>query len=362
MSLDLMSQKTSMKALAQRYGNFSVPAARVRIDGKEITKECGAVLESLRVKLSLDDSGSTDFSLVHVYDAESRSFQEKVKKLVKLGSRIKVELGYGSELVEVFAGFIYSIRYQIGDVPSLSVAAMDVKRLMSENQKHYYNYEKNKSSEVVEEILKTYKPMFTKATIKTTQEEKNPDFEQNGSDLDFIQTLCRRCNREFLVCGSNLYFRESKSVKDPILVLENGGGLLSFSREVLYRDETLVVVVRKDDKDILRAERKIPQSTDVDKDEVNSLGIPVRRYIVETDIKTISQVEDRLDKECLDIKKQSQSGSGRCIGIPDLIPGRYIRIEKMDRKLDGKYYLKQVEHTYGSDGFETSFEVGGYER
>lgn len=362
MNLDLMKQKTSMEALARRYENFAVPAVRIRIDGKEITKTCGAVLESLRVRLSLDDSGSADFSLIHVYDAQSRSFQEKVKSLVKLGSRIKVEMGYSSELVEVFVGFVYSIRYQIGDVPSLSVAAMDVKRLMAENQKHYYNYDKKKGSEVVEEILKTYKPMFSKAAIKTTPAEKNPDFEQNGSDLDFIQTLCRRSNREFIVCGSKLYFRESKSVRDPILILENGGGLLSFSREVLYREETLFVVVRKDDKDVLRAERKIPQRGDIDEGEVSSLGIPISKYIVETDIKTKNQVGDRLDKECLEIKKQSQSGSGRCIGLPDLIPGRYIRIEKMDKKLDGKYYLKQVEHSYGSDGFETSFEVGGYEK
>lgn len=354
---DLMEQRTSMEALARKYENFMVPAVRVQINGKDLTKECGAVLESLRVKLALDDSGSADFSLTNVYDMESRTFLSKVKNLVKLGSKVRVEMGYGSALEEVFAGFIYSIRYQVGEVPGLSVVAMDVKRLMMGNQKHYYTYAKNKISDVVQEILNTYKPLFSKAVIKTTPEEKEPNFEQNGSDLDFIHTLCRRCNREFLVCGSKIYFREPKAASSPILTLENGRGLLSFSREALYRDETIYVVVRKDDKEVIREKKKIATA----KDKVFSLNIPLEKYIVETDIKTAKSAQDRLNKEDVEIKKKSQSGSGSCIGIPDLVPGRYIRIVKMDEELDGQYYLKQVEHSFGSDGFQTSFEVGGYD-
>lgn len=354
---DLMEQKTTLAALEQKYENFMVPAVRIRVNGKDVAGNGGAVVESLRVKLALDDSGSADFTLTHVYDSEKRSFAKKVKDLVMLGSLVKIEIGYGSSLEEVFAGFIYNIHYQVGEMPSLSVAVMDLRRLMAENQKSYYTYSQKSSSDVVMEILKTYQPMFSKAVITKTKAEEDPDFEQNGSDLDFIQTLCRRSNREFLVCGSKVYFRKPRSVDASIVTLENGRSLLAFSREMIYKDETIHVVVRKDDKEVLRESEKVKTGSA----EVRSLNIPIQKYIVESDIKTREKAKDRLAKEIVEVTKQCQAGSGSCIGLPDLVPGRYIEIAKVDAMLDGKYYLKSVEHQWGSDGYQTSFEVGGYD-
>lgn len=354
---DLMNQQTSMAALARKYGNFLAPAVRVRINEKDVTAETGAVVENLHVKLSVDSSGSADFTLAYVYDSEKRSFASKVKSLVMLGSKVEIEMGYGSALEEVFVGFIYSIRYELGDMPSLSVASMDIRRLLSENQKSYYTYSQKSCSDVVQEILKTYQPMYSEAKITETAQEEEPDFEQNGSDLEFIYTLCRRSNREFLVCGSTVYFRKPRSVETPILKLENGESLLSFSREMLYKDETIHVLVRMPDKTVIQESEKVQTASA----EVRSLNIPLHRYIVEMDIKNQTQAKDRLAKEIVEVTKQCQAGSGSCIGLPDLVPGRYIEVVKLDSALDGKYYLKSVDHQWGGSGFQTSFEVGGYD-
>ena len=65
-------------------------------------------------------------------------------------------------------------------------------------------------------------------------------------------------------------------------------------------------------------------------------------------------------KEAEKEKKKSKYGSGSCIGIPELVPGRYIEIKKLD--INGsslKSILTEVRHSFGRDGYTTEFELGG---
>jgi len=51
------------------------------------------------------------------------------------------------------------------------------------------------------------------------------------------------------------------------------------------------------------------------------------------------------------------TGSGRVIGLPDLRPGDNIRLLELGKRFSGTYYVKKVEHTLGSAGFITQFDV-----
>ena len=53
------------------------------------------------------------------------------------------------------------------------------------------------------------------------------------------------------------------------------------------------------------------------------------------------------------------SGEGECVGIPELIPGRYIKIDGADDGTNGSYFLTKVVHRISSDEYITSFEVKG---
>ena len=53
------------------------------------------------------------------------------------------------------------------------------------------------------------------------------------------------------------------------------------------------------------------------------------------------------------------SGTVRCVGIPEMIPGRYIRLTGLDKNFfDGDYYIEEVTHNLSSGGYITSFEIG----
>ena len=53
------------------------------------------------------------------------------------------------------------------------------------------------------------------------------------------------------------------------------------------------------------------------------------------------------------------SGSGTCVGIPELIPGRYISIKGLDGDSEGSYFLSKVRHRFTGEGYYTQFEVKG---
>ena len=41
---------------------------------------------------------------------------------------------------------------------------------------------------------------------------------------------------------------------------------------------------------------------------------------------------------------------GDCVGIPDLVPGRFIEVTGMGVPVDNKFYLTSVTHDFTSDG------------
>ena len=53
------------------------------------------------------------------------------------------------------------------------------------------------------------------------------------------------------------------------------------------------------------------------------------------------------------------SGEGECIGIPELIPGRYIKIEGADKNTVGTYFITKVCHRFRPERYTTTFEVKG---
>ena len=80
-------------------------------------------------------------------------------------------------------------------------------------------------------------------------------------------------------------------------------------------------------------------------------------------------VEDNSDAKKIaehkadEMKKQARQASGVCVGVPEIQPGGRVKIKKGDHKLiDGTYDIMEVKHSFSSEGYRTSFEVGGWKR
>jgi phage protein D len=47
----------------------------------------------------------------------------------------------------------------------------------------------------------------------------------------------------------------------------------------------------------------------------------------------------------------------RCVGIPELVPGRSVMIEGISPEADKEYYILNIRHTLDDRGFHTNFEA-----
>ena len=76
---------------------------------------------------------------------------------------------------------------------------------------------------------------------------------------------------------------------------------------------------------------------------------------VRTEKECVELAQARLDSQALNFV----SGSGTCVGIPELIPGRYITVKGLDGDTEGNYFLSKVRHRFTKGGYFTQFEVKG---
>ena len=75
----------------------------------------------------------------------------------------------------------------------------------------------------------------------------------------------------------------------------------------------------------------------------------------------------RTEKECVELAQARLdnlalnfvSGVGTCVGIPELIPGRYITVKGLDDDTEGSYFVSKVRHRFTGAGYFTQFEVKG---
>ena len=150
---------TSYSDLVKKYNNFMVPAMVMTVDGTDTKKLAGVYISQVRVNLSLEQVCSASFTLENVYDYQNSSLQSEVKKYFQLGSLVTIALGYGSDTTEVFWGYIHELQYSFEEDVSVSVTALDMRRLMMMNQENR-TFEEKTYSEIFEEVIGKYSNAF----------------------------------------------------------------------------------------------------------------------------------------------------------------------------------------------------------
>lgn len=360
---DLMEARYKMEDLRQKTGNFMIPDFSIEIDGNQIrrsSKQGTLYIDSVRLKLSADAAGSLTFDVLNAYDLEARSFSDKVKELLKPGKQIKAKFGYAGELLDLFSGYIYSVNYEYSDTPRLSVTAMDLIRLMQENDGGGRIYTGKSYTEIFQEVMKRYRSMYkelkTDAPVNATEMRQ---MTQKGNDYTFVKDiLCKMECRDFLVLAGKVYFMDALRKKPSVLSLEWGRDLLSFSCEKNYVYETVKVQMIDSDKKTTLLEKEITLEAKHQKRVMPSPTLKCVTLDSEGDAQQVGlQAQKALDEE----KQKMVQCSGTCIGIPQIVPGRCLTICKLDKWLDGTYEILSVEHCIGEDGYTTQFELGGKE-
>ena len=374
-------------SLKQTYENFREPKMLVVIDGNELDKDAKLFTKEVEVELTSGYEASiATVSLIGAYDDVNMSFDIKdVKKYLYLGSTVIIYMGYATSVREVFRGFIAKVHFVVPDQesvdrPSIELTCMDVKGLMMANR-HSKKLKAQYFSDAVKEILEAYSifterdsqgNLFMEMTIDSTPDKPagavgGGDNNQTSdrrvemveeSDYDFLVKAAKRYNFDFFVVGKTLYFIESKNNTTPLIVLKPKSGIVDI--DVGYDMTGLVkeVVVRNID----MAQGKYIGDKKKSSNKI-SLGNKAKQVIDKQSLVYIDPTTDSKEEAGYrasylleTIGYRLGSVTGEVVGMPEIVPGRFITLKDFGTPLNNDFYLTNVRHIFSGGKYRTILE------
>lgn len=354
---DLMTGKFDYKQLANKYANFIVPTVKIKVNGLDVVKMKELIVYDLEMNLSIEAAGSVRIKFANVYDVKNHSISSVIKSTFQLGSIVEVEMGYLSATQKLFKGYVEMLGVEMGKENLFVVTLMDAKRLMINSGKKNILYTVKNYSDVLKKIMSNYSSVCSLSIDVTNDNLENP-ISQITNDYDFVMTeLIKKgkVDREFIILAGKAYFRKPNKVTAPIMKVRYGRELVDLSVSHCYKD-LIVNVIGVDDK----------QNTV--NGQAKAKGVLSQRKVMsETPILIVTDpYADTKDKATIKadaIARQEKEkcciGRGSMIGIPEIVPGRYLEVENLDAMLNKKYYITEVMHHYTRESYTTHFEIGG---
>lgn len=355
----LMTDVYTYETLVNKYAGFSVPAVRLYVDGRELDQDMTRNILKVEISLSLSAASMAVIRIGNIYKREERAFDNKIRSRMKLGTIMEVGIGYGSEITKVLKGFVALLGAEFTEMPCLVVTVMDVRRLMMQNGVHQVLHNVKNYSDAVKTVLDGYSRLC-KAEIDPTNDNLEAPLSQNATDYDFIAGELAgsgRTGREFFVLGDTAYFRKPGKESRPVMQMEFGRELQTFRMEAGYLD--LEVQVSGYD----TQEQKMIRAGTAAKSGEPQVSLSSRTpvsCIPDPEADTQDKAGIRAGELARKQTAQAQRAQGVCIGLPGIVPGRYVEIVKLEAMADRKYYVTSVRHEIGEEFFVTEFEAEGW--
>lgn len=356
---DLMSGSYSNKVLANKYGNFLVPAYKIKVNGTDLVATTKLVVAEMVITLSLNAASSAVIKFANLYDEESHSFDSNVKGKFKLGTVAEIEIGYLSATTMVFKGYVAGLGVEFEEYPLLTVQMMDARRLMMASGKKHLLHDVKNYSDAFNTVMDNYARLCSPSADATSDNLAKP-LAQTTNDYNFVtKELIEKgkAPREFFILGDKAYFREPAKVTTAIMTIKYGRELLAFSMMSGYLDMKVVVSGYDSKAQKAVSATAATKSTDSQSPVISS---PPEIYFVDPDADSQEKSKTRATAIAKRELNKVCTGNGTLIGLPEVVPGRFLEVESLDSMADKKYYIKEVVHTIDTESFTTSFEIGGW--
>lgn len=356
---DLMSDICTYDSLVNKYSNFHVPAVRLYVDGSDVVQELKLSIHSVEIILSLSEASTAVIRLNDVYDQEMRSLDSKVKNKFKLGTVVEVGIGYSLEIQKVLKGYVAALGAEFGKNTWLVITVADVRRLMMTSGVHHVLHDVSNYSDAVQKILGEYSKLCT-AEIEATDDKLDKPLSQQSTDYDFITKeliAAGCCDREFLVVGSKAYFRKPHGKAAAICSLELERGLQKFKVESAYTDlQVDVIGYNQQEQSVVTASATVKSTQTISSVMTSTPVHIIASPVMDTQDKAGVCAQSYADRRL----GSGQKGRGICVGLPELVPGRYVEVVMREEMANKKFYIQKVRHKINKKGFYTEFETGGW--
>ena len=363
--------------LKKIYHGFEHPVAALKVGEKDFAgNQERFILNDMEVELTCGFEASiATFCIYNVFSKYTGEFEfGSLKKYIQLGAKAEISFGYQNQARKVFLGVITRVDfiYEQEEQPYVQVTAMDVRGIMMA-----CGFAKQLKAESYSDAVKE---VFARAAYSKMQQygllkleiDDTPDKQASGtgkearsieflneSDYEFVVRAAKRYNYEFFTHCGTVYFRKARKNKEMLMELGPDSGLLGFEIGYDIAGLTEQVEVRGMDTGkamAVNAKKKIKNKISTGSHAKALLKGSAKVY---TDSGAVSKEDAGSRAEFLAEQNAFGFGSIACktVGIPELVPGRYIRIKALGEAVENCFYLQTVRHVFRrEEGFLTYLE------
>lgn len=354
----------TFKALSTKYDEFRGPAFIIKVDGTKLDST-EYPIDSLEVDLCADGSaGGCRFTIGGMYDLKQSEWLKKLTKTIQVGAKLEIQGGYVKKEA-LFFGYVDECTLDYGtEAARITVSGVDGFGFLMNCKEPYYGGKK-KPKLVVEELLKKAVSAGYAKSVKvgTLASSDVPLVKERLDDFKYLKQLAERYCVSLLCVNGELIFDDVVGTTKPIISLTMGVSLLEFQKRVSLQNQVGEVVVwgRDVNQKFIKGSAKSVKAGGSGKTAVQLAPkfktAVLREYCeyVRTAEECTKLAQARLDSAAMSFV----SGEGTCLGIPELIPGRYIEIDSQDKDAKGSYFISKVHHRFDQSGYRTTFEFKG---
>ena len=377
----------SFADLKKKYDSFRHPVLEIEVSGNKVSeaKKLRLAVSDVVIDLSAGyEASQATFTLYNVYSQEDTSFDTKnTKKYILLGSPVTIWAGYNNYATAIFAGIITKVNfiYEEGDIPGIQVTAMDVKAVMMANS-YSRQLKASSYSDAVKEIFdqSIYMNLRGDGAITELTINSTPDASLTGalpggaagaaagelaanstdksiemvaeSDYEFVVKVAKKYNYDFYVSAGQVMFRSAKSDSSTLMEISSQFPIKELNVEYDVTSQVGTVEVRG--LDAGKAKVLVGKAKNSNKlsqgNKAKSLVSGSTYVYVDPTVTTTEEAQYRAKYIQEDRTYRLCTLELTMVGLPELLPGRFVELTGFGTGVDNTFYLQNVKHTLDAEG------------
>lgn len=356
--MNMMTGSTDMKQLKRKYSSFSAPSAEVIVDGIKLVAAERMKLQELTVDLTSGyEASGCEFVIGDCYEDVKTDFKKAINSRIQIGAKVEIIVGY-IRTESVFTGYINEISYLFGmnGVTGISVSCIDAKGLLMKNRR-LEAFKEKKADGVIRSLLgeQPVSDYLTGREIDDCKEEEIPLRTGMKTDYEVITQQAGKMGYEFFIIQGKAYFRRAEKVSTPIMTLEPGHGVkdaaITYSGAKLT-EQVEVRSINEENGEMISGKAKLNGKFSSGMSAERTYRSTIQVFY-EAGVESVAEATSRAETRVQSMEAHFGSLELSCVGIPELVPGRFIKLDRFSSMVNGNYYITGVRHSITDDGYET---------
>lgn len=347
--------------LFQTYNSMEIPSFNLSVGGTALESTENAKL--LRAVCSLTSRPEAGYLLAELQADPEDAAGKTWLTALRLGAGCSFSLGYDGSNQEVFRGFLYDIGWSepLGGGPMpVEALFLDARgRLMLASTADAGAARTR--SQLVQTIFEglNCSGLGLSATVKGVPEEWDLPTQRKGlSDYDILRETAEFLSYEFYAWADELYFGPARPDSAAAVEFDGPDGLSLLRRRATLAGQTGGIAVSGTDDagERIVFTQKRGSGGGYGTDGLSGV-LKGRFQLPDPGARTMAQAQYLAQRRMEAVQRRGGGLEGRCLGLPELRPGRFIKTSGMSEQVNGTCYVHTVRHTLDEAGFDTWFEA-----